>query len=59
MDVQLATGVPIGFGVVTTENLAQAEERTDPKGDKGYAAAFAAATLLGITGGVPRAGFRT
>jgi 6,7-dimethyl-8-ribityllumazine synthase len=59
MEVQLATGVPIGFGVVTTENLAQAEERVDPKGDKGYAAAIAAATLLGITGGVPRAGFRT
>ncbi len=59
MEVQLATGVPIGFGVVTTENLAQAEERVDPKGDKGYAAAIAAATLLGITGGVPRAGFRS
>jgi 6,7-dimethyl-8-ribityllumazine synthase len=59
MEVQLSTGVPIGFGVVTTENLAQAEERADPKGDKGYAAAIAAATLLGITGGVPRAGFRT
>lgn len=58
MDVQLSTGVPIGFGVVTTENLAQAEERVDPKGDKGYAAAIAAATLLSITGGVPRAGFR-
>ena len=37
MDVQIATGVPIGFGVLTTENLAQAEERADPaRGDKGY-----------------------
>jgi 6,7-dimethyl-8-ribityllumazine synthase len=46
MDVQLATGVPIGFGVLTTENRAQAEERADPsRGDKGYGAAVAAATV--------------
>jgi 6,7-dimethyl-8-ribityllumazine synthase len=59
MEVQLATGTPIGFGVLTTENLSQAKERADPKGgDKGYAAALAAATLLRLTAGVPRAGFR-
>lgn len=59
MDVQLVTGVPIGFGVLTTENLAQAHERADPKGgDKGYAAALAAASVLTITGGMARAGFR-
>jgi 6,7-dimethyl-8-ribityllumazine synthase len=59
MDVGLATGVPIGFGVVTTENLVQAKERVDPKrGDKGYTAAIAAAALLGMTAGTPRAGFR-
>ena len=59
MDTQLATGVPIGFGVLTTENLAQAEERADPKrGDKGYEAAIAAATLLHIPADLPRAGFR-
>jgi 6,7-dimethyl-8-ribityllumazine synthase len=61
MDVQLATGTPIGFGVLTTENLAQAEERADPKrGDKGYEAAVAAASLLGLRAGdAPRvAGFR-
>ncbi|MGA9943417.1 MAG: 6,7-dimethyl-8-ribityllumazine synthase [Candidatus Cybelea sp.] len=47
MDVMLATGTPIGFGVLTTENLAQALERAGPKGgDKGYAAAIAAAELL-------------
>lgn len=47
MDVQLSTGTPIGFGVLTTENLAQAQERADPKrGDKGYGAAIAAASLL-------------
>lgn len=49
MTVQLATGVPIGFGVLTTENAAQAEERADPaRGDKGYEAAMAAASLLQI-----------
>jgi 6,7-dimethyl-8-ribityllumazine synthase len=49
MTVQLATGVPIGFGVLTTENLAQAEERADPqRGDKGYEAAIAAACLLQV-----------
>ena len=59
MDVQLATGVPIGFGVLTTENLAQAEERADPKRlDKGYEAAIAAATLIHIPANHPRAGFR-
>jgi len=60
MDVQLSTGVPIGFGVLTTENALQAQERADPqRGDKGYEAAIAAATLLQITSGVARAGFRT
>ena len=46
MNVQLATEIPIGFGVLTTDNRAQAEERADPKrGDKGYEAAIAAATV--------------
>jgi 6,7-dimethyl-8-ribityllumazine synthase len=46
MDVQLASGIPIGFGVLTTDNRAQAEERADPeRGDKGYEAAVAAATV--------------
>jgi 6,7-dimethyl-8-ribityllumazine synthase len=49
MNVMLATGVPIGFGVLTTENRAQAEERADPKRlDKGYEAAVAAATVAMI-----------
>jgi 6,7-dimethyl-8-ribityllumazine synthase len=60
MDVQLVTAVPIGFGVLTTENLAQAEERADPaRGDKGYEAAIAAATLVNIPNKLPRAGFRS
>ncbi|HTW85635.1 MAG TPA: 6,7-dimethyl-8-ribityllumazine synthase [Candidatus Sulfotelmatobacter sp.] len=61
MDVQLSTGIPIGFGILTTENRAQAEERADPKrGDKGYEAAVAAATVALIEpkrAGV-RVGFR-
>ena len=35
--VGLQTGVPIMFGVVTTENIEQAIERAGPKaGNKGY-----------------------
>jgi 6,7-dimethyl-8-ribityllumazine synthase len=49
MDVQLATGIPVGFGVLTTDTLAQAEERADPaKGDKGYEAAVAALAVLAV-----------
>jgi 6,7-dimethyl-8-ribityllumazine synthase len=59
MDVQIATGTPIGFGVLTTDTLAQARERAAPQqGDKGYGAAIAAATQLRLTGSLPRAGFR-
>lgn len=47
MDVQLATGTPIGFGILTTENFEQARERAASQGgDKGYSAAIAAATLV-------------
>lgn len=49
MTVQLATGVPIGFGVLTTETMEQAQARAHPdRGDKGYEAALAAAILLQI-----------
>ena len=49
MDVQLGSGIPIGFGVLTTENRGQAEERADPtRGDKGYEAAVAAASVAVI-----------
>lgn len=59
MDVQIATGTPIGFGVLTTDTLEQAQERADPqRGDKGYSAGIAAAAQLGLTSGLPRAGFR-
>jgi 6,7-dimethyl-8-ribityllumazine synthase len=62
MDVQIGSGIPIGFGVLTTENLAQAEERADPaRGDKGYDAGIAAATVAAIEinkSDKPRVGFR-
>ena len=49
MAVQLTTGVPIGFGVLTTDTLAQAEERAAPtRGDKGYEATVAALTVAAI-----------
>jgi 6,7-dimethyl-8-ribityllumazine synthase len=51
MDVQLATGVPIGFGVLTTDSIEQARLRADPEhGNKGYDAACAAARLAVICG---------
>jgi len=60
MDVQLTSAIPIGFGVLTTDTLLQAEERANPNGgDKGYSAALAAASLLTLTVGMPRAGFRS
>ncbi len=53
MDVQLATRVPIGFGILTTETLAQAEERADPRrGDKGFEAAVAALAVLAVADGL-------
>jgi 6,7-dimethyl-8-ribityllumazine synthase len=49
MDVSLAHGLPIGFGILTTDSYLQAEERADPsRGDKGYHAAIAAATLVAL-----------
>jgi 6,7-dimethyl-8-ribityllumazine synthase len=49
MAVQLALSVPIGFGILTTETMAQAKERADPKrGDKGHDAAVAAAAILAL-----------
>ena|SRR6185369_4889008 len=43
MQASLSTGIPIMFGVVTTNTLAQAEERCGPDNDnKGYEAALSA-----------------
>jgi len=49
MEVQLTSGVPVGFGVLTTETLAQAEARADPaRGDRGYEAVVAALAVLAV-----------
>lgn len=47
MDVQLRTGAPVGFGVLTVNTVEQAWERAAPgKGNKGYEAAAAMLEML-------------
>ncbi|MDH4330367.1 MAG: 6,7-dimethyl-8-ribityllumazine synthase [Candidatus Moranbacteria bacterium] len=46
MDVMIELGVPIGFGVITTNNLEQAEERSSGKSNKGFEAAEAALVMV-------------
>lgn len=49
MKVQLETGVPIAFGVLTVEDQAQAEQRADPaRMDKGGEAALAALEMANL-----------
>jgi 6,7-dimethyl-8-ribityllumazine synthase len=48
-EVTLATGVPVGFGVLTCENLEQAIDRAGLKmGNKGFEAALAAIELAAL-----------
>jgi 6,7-dimethyl-8-ribityllumazine synthase len=50
----LDTGVPISFGVLTTENLAQALERAGGKlGNKGWDAAMAGMQMVSVLDEVP------
>jgi len=62
MDVQLATGIPIGFGVLTTNTLAQAEERADPgarrQGLRGGGRGREQSSRSNHRPGRPRVGFR-
>ena len=45
--VSMATGVPIGFGVLTTDSIEQAVERAGTKaGNKGFDAAMAAIEMV-------------
>ena len=47
--VSLSSGVPVLFGVVTTENIEQAIERAGTKaGNKGYASAMAAIEMVNL-----------
>jgi 6,7-dimethyl-8-ribityllumazine synthase len=49
MDVSLKTGLPIGFGLLTTENQEQARARAGgPLGNKGAEAALAALEMAGL-----------
>lgn len=49
-DAQLATGTPIVFGVLTTENLEQALERSDEKDNKGEESARVALEMSNLLG---------
>jgi 6,7-dimethyl-8-ribityllumazine synthase len=48
MQVQLDTGVPITFGVLTTEDREQAQARSGPKNNKGAEAALAAVEMANV-----------
>ena len=47
--IQLETGIPIGFAVLTTENVEQAVERSGPAaGNKGEEAAIGAVEMVNV-----------
>ena len=49
MDLSIKIQKPIGFGILTCENITQAIERSDPsKGNKGLEAAKACVNLLNL-----------
>lgn len=51
IDVQLKTGKPIGFGVLTVNTVKQAQERSGPgETNKGYEAASAMLEMLRLRG---------
>lgn len=48
-EASLRTGVPLLFGVITADNVAQADERSrDDENNKGYEAAIAAVELVNL-----------
>ncbi len=54
----LATGIPIGFGVLTTDSIEQAVERAGTKGgNKGWDAAVAAIEMVSLGRALDGAGF--
>jgi 6,7-dimethyl-8-ribityllumazine synthase len=52
MQVQLDTGVPVAFGVLTTEDKDQALARSGPKNNKGAEAADAAIEMANLLRGI-------
>ena len=55
--IQLDTGIPVVFGVLTTDSLEQAQERAGGKsGNKGYEAAATAVEMVDLLSQLPKAG---
>jgi 6,7-dimethyl-8-ribityllumazine synthase len=53
MAVQLETGIPVAFGVLTTNTVEQANDRTDGNhGNKGYDAAITAIQMANLIRGL-------
>lgn len=49
MDLTIREGLSIGYGILTVENLAQADERADPRrGDKGGEATRACVAMIAL-----------
>jgi 6,7-dimethyl-8-ribityllumazine synthase len=54
-DAALATGIPIAFGVLTTDTVEQAEQRAGGKmGNKGFEAALAAIEMANLFASLPK-----
>lgn len=54
-EVALATGVPISFGVLTTDSVEQADDRAGGKmGNKGFEAALAALEMANLFAALPK-----
>lgn len=54
-EVSVATGVPVSFGVLTTENMEQALDRAGGKhGNKGWDAAMAAMQMVSVLDQLPQ-----
>jgi 6,7-dimethyl-8-ribityllumazine synthase len=54
-DASIATGVPIAFGVLTTDNVEQAGERAGGKlGNKGFEAALVAIEMASLFSSLPK-----
>jgi 6,7-dimethyl-8-ribityllumazine synthase len=54
-EVSIRTGVPVTFGVLTTDDVEQADERAGGKsGNKGFDAAMAALEMANLFGSLPK-----
>lgn len=54
-EVALATGIPVSFGVLTTDSVEQADDRAGGKmGNKGFEAALAALEMANLFAALPK-----